>query len=62
MNYMMSKHIDIPDDLVFLLSNEEKNISNIKKNQKNKTKAENDFAVFRTKINPSSRSEDLSAD
>lgn len=52
LNNMMSEHTDIfPDDLVFLLSNEEKNINNLKeKVEREKAKVENDFAVFRTEI------------
>ena len=49
---MMAEHTDIfPDDIVFLLGNEEKNINVLKeKVEKEKAKVENDFAVIRTEI------------
>lgn len=38
-----------PEELIFLLRNEEKNINNVKdKIEKEKARVENDFAVFRT--------------
>jgi predicted transcriptional regulator len=37
-----------PEELVFLLRNEEKNINNLKeKIEREKSRVENDFAVFR---------------
>jgi hypothetical protein len=40
-----------PEDMIFLLKNEEKNINNFKdKIEKEKSKVENDFAVFKTEI------------
>jgi len=40
-----------PEELVFLLRNEEKNINNLKeKIEKEKSRVENDFAVFRAEI------------
>lgn len=49
---MMAEHTDIfPDELVFLLSNEEKNINLLKeKVEREKARVENDFAIFRTEI------------
>lgn len=41
-----------PEELVFLLRNEENNINNLKeKIEKEKARVENDFAVFRAEIN-----------
>ena len=40
-----------PDDLIFLLKNEEKNIGNFKqKIEKEKVRVENDFALLKTEI------------
>lgn len=49
---LMAEHTDIfPDELVFLLSNEEKNINLLKeKVEREKARVENDFAIFRTEI------------
>ena len=49
---MLKKHTDVfPEDLVFLISNEEKNINIFKeKIEREKSKVENDFAIYRTEI------------
>jgi hypothetical protein len=49
---LMAEHTDIfPDELVFLLCNEEKNINVLKeKIEREKGRVENDFAIFRTEI------------
>ena len=49
---MMQEHTDVfPEDLVFLISNEEKNINIMKeKIEREKSKVENDFAIYRTEI------------
>lgn len=49
LNNMLSEHTDIfPNDLVFLLSNQEKNINNLKERVgRGKSNVENDFGVFR---------------
>lgn len=50
LNNMLSEHTDIfPNDLVFLLRNQEKNINNLKERVgRGKSNVENDFGVFRT--------------
>lgn len=49
---LMNEPDVFPEELVFLLRNEENNINNLKeKIEKEKARVENDFAVFRAEIN-----------